>query len=186
MSTNQQSIKNYSGIFGNQVVLKNRKGKSVMTLPHVKPKVPPTEKQVAVRERLKLAAVYAHNAMKDPALSAMYAAKSGSKGFAPYRLAVFDYLRPPYIHQVDASGYHGNTGEKITVTAGDDFQLSSVTVKISHPDGSLIEEGACVLNMPASNYEYTATVQVAALTGVVILARAIDTPGNLTELSVTL
>jgi hypothetical protein len=185
MSTNQKLTKSYSGIFGHQVVLKNRRGKSVMTIPPVRPKVEPTEKQVAVRERLKLAVLYAQNVLKDPALLALYAAKS-VKGLTPYKLAVNDYLRLPYIHKVDASGYHGNTGDKITVTAGDDFRLDSVTVKISHPDGSLIEEGACVFNMPSGSYDYTTTVQVSALAGVIIIARAKDTPGNVTEHSVTL
>ena len=185
MSTNQKLTKSYSGIFGHQVILKNRRGQSVMTIPPVRPKVSPSSKQVAVRERLKLAVAYGKNAINDPALLALYAAKA-SKSLPPFRLAVNDFLKPPYIHEIDASGYHGNTGEKIIVAAGDDFRLDSVTVKITGPDGSLIEEGACVFNMPAGNYDFTSTVQVAALTGVVILARAKDTPGNVTELSVTL
>jgi hypothetical protein len=185
MSTNQDLTKSYSGIFGNQVVLKNRRGKSVMTIPPVKPKLTPTDKQVAARERLKLAVQYGRNVINDPALLAEYAAKA-RKGLPAYRLAVQDYLRPPYVHQVDASGYHGNPGEKIIVVAGDDFKLESVTVRISRPDGSMVEEGACVFNMPAGNYEYTPTVQVTPVAGTVILARAKDTPGNVTELSVTL
>src|ERR1035438_3943554 len=180
MSTNRKKVKNYSGIFGNEVFLKNRRGKSIMSMPHVKSKVPPTAKQITVRERVKLAVAYAKNAMNDPALLALYSAKA-INGLSPYRQALYDYLRPPYIHKVDTSEYHGNTGEKITVVAGEDFQLASVSIRISGSDGTLIEAGTCVLNTPTRNYEYTATVQVPALTGVVILARAKDTPGNVTN-----
>jgi hypothetical protein len=39
--------------------------------------------------------------------------------------------------------------------------------------------------MSAGNYDYTSTMEVSALAGVVILARAKDTP-DVTEVSVTL
>ena len=72
------------------------------------------------------------------------------------------------------------------MTVGDDFKLTSVTVKISDSDGTLIEEGDCVLNMPAVSYEYTSTVQHTTLAGTVISAQAKDLPGNVKELPVTL
>src|ERR1035437_10227172 len=151
MSINRKLAKTYSGIFGHQVVLKNRGGKIVMTIVPVRPKLDPTEKQVAVRERLKLAALYGSKVINDPVLSAEYSAKA-RKGMTIYRQAMNNFLRLPFIHKVDTSGYHGNPGDKINVTAGDDFKLKSVTVKISASDGTLIEAGECVLNMPAGNY----------------------------------
>ena len=185
MSKTTDLTKSYSGIFGHQVELKNRRGKSVMTIPPVKPKVPPTEKQIAVRERLKLAAAYACNVISDPVLLAPYAAKS-RKGLSPYRLAMMDFLRLPYILKIDASGYQGEVGNKIIVTAGDDFKITSVTLKITKPDGTSIEKGACIFSMPTGNYEYTATTQVPVPAGVILLAKVTDTPGNVTELSLTL
>src|ERR1017187_8932993 len=107
MSTNQKLAKSYSGIFGHQVVMKNRNGKSVMTMPYVKPKIPPTIKQIVARERLKLGVAYAKNVLNDPALLELYAAKA-AKGLSLYRLALYDYLRLPYIQKGDASGYNGN------------------------------------------------------------------------------
>ncbi|MCX6246607.1 MAG: hypothetical protein NTW10_02635 [Bacteroidetes bacterium] len=185
MTTQSELTKNYSGIFGNQVVLKNRRGSSVMTIPPAKPKTAPSDKQLAVRERLRLAAAYAANAMQDPVLHAEYAAKA-RKGRSAYRLAVIDFLRPPFIIQVDTAGYQGNTGDTITLTAGDDFRLVSVTLKISNPDGTLVEEGDCVINMPSGQYVYTAQEQISSAAGVVIRVRATDLPGNVTEKSVTL
>jgi hypothetical protein len=177
--------KGYSGIFGQQVILKNRRGQIVMILPHVRPKVKPSEKQVAARERFKLAAVYARNAINDPGLMAMYAAKA-TKLVPAYQLAVNDFLKQPAIITVDISAYKGNKGNRITVTAINDFMLKSVTLKICDPGGTLIEEGPCVLTLPAGTYDYISTVPVTALKGVIILATAKDMPGNVALRAVTI
>ncbi|MCX6246661.1 MAG: hypothetical protein NTW10_02910 [Bacteroidetes bacterium] len=185
MTTQSELSKNYSGIFGNQVVLKNRRGRSVITIPPARPKKAPTVKQSAARERLRLAAAYAARAMQDPVLQAEYAAKA-RKGRSAYHLALIDFLRSPFILQADTSGYHGNKGDKITISAGDDFKLVSVTLKISSHDGTLVEEGDCVISMPSGQYVYAAREQLPSTDGVVILVRATDLPGNVTEKSVTL
>jgi len=185
MTTQSELTKNYSGIFGNQVVLRNRRGRSVMTIPPAKPKTTPTDKQLAVRERLKLAAAYAASAMQDPVLQAGYAAKAG-KGGSAYRMAVTDFLRPPFIRQVDTSGYRGDPGDKIMITAGDDFRLVSVSLKIFNPDGTLAEEGDCAISKPSGQYTYVAGKQLPATGGVVIRVRATDLPGHVTENSITL
>lgn len=185
MSKNDQLSKSYSGVFGHQVMVKNRRNQAVITIPKVRTKQVPTDKQVAVRERIKLAAKYATNALTDPALLAEYSAKA-RKGMGPYRLAVNDFLRLPYIHKVDTSGYHGNPGDKITVVAGDDFKLTSVSVRITDPDCIVIEEDDCLFMMPSGNYEYTATNQIPSIPGATVLVRATDLPGNVTERSVTL
>jgi hypothetical protein len=185
MSAITRLIKTYSGIFGHQVTLKNRRGKSIMTIPRAKGKILPSAKQQVVRERLNLAAQYAAFVKNDPALLARYTAKA-CKGKSVYRLAANDFLRPPYIHKVDTTRYHGNPGNKIIVTAGDDFKLESVTVNISNPDGTTIEEGDCVFTMPTGNYECTAKEQIPVLTGYIVTAKAKDTPGNITQLSANL
>jgi hypothetical protein len=92
MATKSQLTKTYSGIFGNQVVLRNRRGRIVMTILPPRPKTPPTAAQLAVRERLKLAARYASAAMKDPVLRARYAAKA-RKGRSAFLLALIDFLK---------------------------------------------------------------------------------------------
>jgi hypothetical protein len=185
MSKANDLTKTYSGVFGNRVVVNEGKRKSKITMPLTKPRGKPSVKQVDQRARMKRSAVYAANAMKDPDLRAMYAAKS-RKGLPPFRVAANDYLRPPYIHKINASGYYGFPGDKISVTAGDDFGLAGVSVKISDTGNNIIEEGSCVLNMPTGNYDYFVTILVSALPGLVVTAKATDVPGNETELSVTL
>src|ERR1035437_8432736 len=123
MSINRKLAKTYSGIFGHQVVLKNRGGKIVMTIVPVRPKLEPTEKQVAVRERLKLAALYGSKVINYPVLSAQYSAKA-QKGMTLYRQAMNNFLRLPFINRVDTSDYHGNPGDKIKVTAGKELSVT--------------------------------------------------------------
>ena len=183
MSQNEDLIKLYSGIFGHQVILKNRKGKIVMIIPKLKPKVPPSEKQLAQRERLKQGARYANYVLETPALFAEYSAKAG-KGQSVYRIALNDFLKPPYIRKIDNSGYHGNIGDRIIVVAGDYFKVTSVTVKIYGEEGKVIEEGACVQRMPTGNYEYIATVQIPEQDCKGILASVTDLPGNVTSFAV--
>ena len=177
--------KNYRGKFGDQVVFRNRFGHSVMTIPPRRPKTGPTENQVAARRRFMLASRYAKDVLQDPDMLAAYMAKSRD-GLSPYILAVTDYLKPPFVDQVDASGYLGNPGDPIIVVAGDDFQLAGVTVKITDADGIMIEQGACVPNLTAGNYVLTSTVAVSNVAGTTITAKATDTPGHTAGLSVTL
>ena len=88
--------------------------------------------------------------------------------------------------QIDASGYRGNQGDKIVVTAIDDFALTEVTVKIADATGALIEEGPCAFNLVTGNYDFTATVSVPVPAGVTITAKATDTPGHSAEYAITL
>jgi hypothetical protein len=185
MTKQNDLTKNYSGIFGNLVILRNRRGKSVMTIPPARPETTPTEAQLAAQERFKRAADYASNAIKDPALKAEYAAKA-KDGMSAYVTAVADFLRLPSISQIDTSGYKGNAGDKIRVSARDDFRLVSVTLKISDTGGKEIEAGECVITKPSGQYEYVATQQMDFSNGAIIRVQASDLPGNVTEKSVTL
>jgi hypothetical protein len=185
MSTKQKLTKSYSGIFGHQVLLKNRRGKTVMTILPVKPKMPPSEKQVAVRERLRLAAAYGKHVKSDPALLAMYAERT-KKNQSVYRLAVNDFLRPSYIRQVDVSGYHGCPGEKIIVSACDDFKVMKVTVTLKTTSGEVVETGNCVKESGGSGWIYSVTTAQIDFTGFTVVAVAYDLPGHPGEKTVTL
>ena len=185
MSTTTELTKTYSGLLGNLVHVRSRKGKSIITIPIVKPPSAPTENQVRARKEFVAASKYAKNVLQNPDLLAAYTARERN-GLTAYILAVTDYLKPPYIDEVDVSGYLGNPGDKIGVVAGDDFGLSSVTVTITGAGGILIEEGECVMHPITGNYHFTSTVQVPDLTGVTITAKATDMPGHTDQLSVTL
>lgn len=185
MSTTNDLTKNYSGIFGNMVIARNRNGKTIITIPPKRPVTDPTENQINARRKFQLASRYAKTVLQDPDKLAAYTAKSRD-GLTPYILALTDYLKPPFVDQIDASGYQGNPGDKIGVTAIDDFELTAVTVKIVDAAGALIEQGPCVFNLITGNYDFTATVAVPDLAGVTIIAKATDTPGHSAELAITL
>ena len=184
-TTESKLTKSYSGIFGNQVLLKNRRGKSVMTIPPQKTPKPLTEKMDKWRKYFKQAAVYAKDSMQDPEKLAAYTAKARN-GMAPHVVALTDYLCPPYVDEVDVSGYRGNPGDKICVAAYDDFRIVSVGVQIADPAGNVLEEGDCVYNISSGRYDFTVTVAVPKLRGVTITATAHDLPAHTGKLSVTL
>ena len=184
-TTESKLTKSYSGIFGNQVLLKNRKGKSVMTIPPQKIPKPPTEKMIKWRKHFAHASQYATQSLLDPDKLAAYTAKSRD-GLAPYVVALTDYLHPPYVDEVEISGYRGNPGDKICVSAYDDFMITGVGVQIFDPAGNMLEEGDCVFNLSSGMYDFTVTVAVQKLRGVTITATARDLPGHTGKLSVTL
>ena len=185
MSTTDELIKNYSGLLGNLVVVKSRKGKSFITMPVAKVKKAPTEGQITVRQNFIKAARYAKKALLNPDMLAAYTARA-RQGLPPYIVAMTDFLKPPFVDQVDVSGYAGNPGDKIIVTAGDDFEISSVMVQIFGADDVMIEQGACTLDPISGNYDFTATVELPDLTDVTIVAKATDFPAHSGQMTVTL
>ena len=186
MSKTDELAKAYSGLLGDQVVVKRgRKGKNVMTLAKPRSKGVPTEKQLASRERMSLAAVYAKRAKEDPALWEMYTQRS-RKGLPTFRVAANDFLQLPFLRNIDTSGYFGNPGDSIRATAGDKIGLTEVKARLQAPDGTLVEEGPCVLDLPTGIYAYVATIMVADITGITVIITVRDIPGNVVRKSVTL
>jgi hypothetical protein len=183
--TENDLTKGYSGIFGNQVVLKNRRGKSVMTIPATKPRKLPNENQLRVRTRFTLASHYAVNILLDPLMKEVYTAKA-RKGRSAYLVAMTDYLRLPQVIDIDTADYEGKPGDRIHVVAYDDFAVTGVTVHILDNKGVVIEKGDCVQDPVTGYYDYAATVLVDDLTGAEIIAMASDYPGHTGKLSVTL
>jgi hypothetical protein len=156
-----------------------------MAKPPKKKRKAPTESQLAVRRKFKLASRWAVNALMDPEKLAIYQAKaSGMK--TPYVIAIKDYLCPPEILEINYSNYNGNVGDKIKVVAEDDVKVKSVTVTITDKTGVMIETGPCIEEPGTDSWYFTATVSVADLAGVVISAVAEDIPSHTGTLDVTL
>jgi hypothetical protein len=187
MSNTTENVltKTYRGKFGNQLVLRNRDNVSIMAKPPKKSQVPPSETQLAVRRKFKMASRWAKQALQDPATLAAYTARAtGMK--TPYVLAVTNYLKPPEVVEIITSGYAGEPGDTIRVVAADDFEVTEVTVKITDAAGTLIEQGACVEDLSADCWIYTTTVAVTDIEGLVISASAKDIPGHYGFLEITL
>jgi hypothetical protein len=187
MSNSRENVltKHYSGKFGDQMVFRSRNGLSIMAKPPKKTLKDANESQLATRRKFKMASRWAKDALQNPATLAEYTAMaSGMK--SPYVMAVTNYLCPPKINGINVSRYAGEEGNKIEVLATDDFKLKCVTVKITDATGTLIEEGPCQENLSSDCWEYTVTVTVTSLTGVVVCAAATDIPDHTTSLVVTL
>jgi len=187
MSTtkNNAITKNYKGKFADQLVFRNRYGKSIMAGLPKQITTPPTANQLNVRRKFLLASRYAKNVMQDPVALAAYKAKVHD-GLSPYVLAMSDYLKPPYVTSIDTSAYTGAIGDKILVIAGDNFAVVNVGVSIIGPNAVVVEHGLCTYVPLKDRYEYSATVAVPTITGLSVVAKATDTPGNTTELTQTL
>jgi hypothetical protein len=132
-----------------------------------------------------MATKWAKNVLADPVQLAAYNAMA-KNGKTAFMLAVTDFLKPPRISEIVCSGYNGHVGDKILVSAIDDFNVKEVSLNITDSSGNMIEEGQCQPDGTDMYWQYTATVEVSSLSGVVITAVAKDNPGHTGESTVTL
>src|SRR5512142_2857126 len=130
------------GRVGNVVIRQGRNGTVVARRPQPRYRRRATERQAAQRERFARAVAYAHRALEDPALRALYAARVQGTDRTPFNAAVADYSTPPSVDAVSLSAYHGRPGDVIRIRATDDAGVARVTVEIRTRQGALIEEGA--------------------------------------------
>lgn len=136
----------------------------------------PTEAQLAIRERFRLAAKYANATSGNPTLAAYYEAIAKSRKVPAREVMMTDFFRPPVVDVIDLSGFTGVVGSMIKVRAKDDVGVTGVTVAIRAEDDALLEEGVAVL--VDLDWVYTTTVAHPTGTPVSITATAVDRPGN--------
>lgn len=167
----------FSGKLGDQIVLRQRNGQTILAS---KPRITntePSEAQALTRINFACAVRYAKQVLLDAVTAAPYVAKAGN-GLTPFNLAVRDYLTVPIVRSIDATGYNGQPGDKIKVTAIDDFTVISVEVTIEQPDGTVIESGLCIPDQNGVDWHYTVTQANTIVSGQKIVAKVTDTPGN--------
>lgn len=179
-SINNPLTKGASGTVGDLLTFfKRPSGKTVMGIKRGKSRVKPTDKQIAIQERFKLATKYAKNAILDPILQPFYEKFAGPDQSA-YNMAFADAFTPPEIKDVSTVNYLGRVGDTITIRAIDAFKVVAVKVTIRTAVGDLIEEGNAVLQVNGLDWLYTATVANEELPGSKIKVTATDTPANAT------
>ena len=184
-SISEKLRKTYSGIFGNQVLLRSRRKNTVMTIEPVKNSKTYTENQEKVKERFRNGAAWAKEILKDPDLYELYLSRARD-GKTPYTVALTDYLRPPKILLIDTANYTGAEGDEVIVSAVDDVKVMQVEVAITGPNGVQVENGVCTRSQFGNFWTYVATTGVETTAGLTITARATDIPGNKGESQVTL
>lgn len=169
-----------SGALGDELVFRQRAGKTIISLPPVFEPGEPTAKQQAVREKFREAIRYTKIALSTPGVKEAYQAKAGA-GISAHNLAFADFFKAPVVTEIDISNYSGSPGDTIRVLATDDFKVQAVRVSILNAAGTVVEEGAAIAAPEGKDFWiYTATVANAAPAGGKVSVQASDLPGNVT------
>ena len=171
-----------SGMVGRQMVYRNCNGKIILSKrPRRTQKQ--TDAQLAQMLRFKEATIYAKAALTDEATRKAYSEKAQNSAdkLSAYNVAVADYLNAPVIKKVNLENYSGQAGEKIVVSAFDDFEMKEVTIEIRQSDNTLVEKGKALADSNGLDWVYTTQSANAMLAGSVVTACAVDRPGNVTK-----
>ena len=171
-------MRGMSGALGEELVFRQRAGKTVVSLPPISREDDPTDKQQEVRTKFQEATRYAKTALANPDLKAAYKAKS-PLGASAYNTAFADYFRAPEILNVDITGYNGIVGDTIHVIATDDFKVKAVQVTILDGAGAILETGAAVADAENDD-SWVYTITVSNPDGYLDKVEASDLPGNKT------
>ena len=73
---------------------------------------------------------------------------------------------------------NGKLGNLVAVKAFDDFQVRSVSICLTLPDGTVLEQGEAALNGSTGEWEYVTQSVVAPARILLIHATAADLAGN--------
>lgn len=163
-----------SGALGDELVFRQRAGKTIISLPPVPRPDNPTETQQAIRVKFQEASAYAKTVLANPVTKAVYAAKATADR-SPYNLALADHFKPPVIHSAEAPAFTGSPGDTVRILATDDFKVQSVYVTITDESGNTLEEGQATAS-EADVWTYALTTAQPDAAKAVI--RAGDLPGN--------
>ena len=174
-----------SGQIGDQIVIRQRGVKIILSQSPVASEKEATPAQTAHRQRFQQAIVYGQHVLANADDKAAYDSKATGlrNGF---NVAVADFMKAPQIDEIDVTHYRGAVGDAIRVRATDDFDVQRVTVSIHSADGALIEEGEAVQQDNVIDWIYTTTAANGDTSGDRIEVRAYDRPGNVTEADQTL
>ena len=176
--SNNHVMKGTRGMFGKQVVFKERYGEQFLSAPpNVKENRKPTPNQQAAQERFKTCSDYSIDAMKDSVMKAAYQ-KVAARGQTAQNMAFKDAYYPPEILNIISQGYTGTLGNIIVVHAVDDFKVARVNVQILNSNNELIEEGDAATDKHGVLWVYTTYIANANVPGSIIRAAAFDIPGN--------
>ena len=167
-----------SGKIGDQIVIRQRGGETIITQAPGKRTGEPTEAQKKHQEQFQQAIIYGKAAIADEATKEEYQEKAEGMKTA-FNVAVADFLHAPQIDEIDVTNYAGNKGDTIRVRATDDFKVVQVHIEIYNSDGSLVEEGDAVQQENGLDWIYTCTVDNTDTSGDKIVVKASDKPGNI-------
>ena len=169
-----------------EYVYKQRLGVPYLARVPNKSRTEPTQAQRDVRNKFVRAVRYAKELLLDPQASAPYLEAAAGKVQTPFNLIFRDFFKPPVVDSVDLSAYQGNVGDPVVISAFDDFEVTSVTVKITDANDAELESGAAlsVAGSPGM-WQYITSTGGHDPATVKVVATATDRPGNKTSLTAT-
>jgi hypothetical protein len=173
------TIEELRGAIG-EIVFKRVRGKIIATKkPVFSKEQKPSAKQLANRQRFREAAAYAKVAQKDPVLRPIYEPVARQRQVAVYTVALRDHRNAPKIKHIYLWGYQGQPGEQIAIQAKDDFGLAELQVRLTTPDGTVVEGGQALEDKPHSGFWlYTTTVAAVAGSTLRVEVEGADYAGN--------
>ncbi len=134
------------------------------------------------QSRFSEAAAYARKVLADPLQQRIYRELGSVRRQPPNALLISNFLNPPRVDLIEASGYRRKRGDLIKVLATDDIEVVGVDVRILTIDSEVLEEG------PATKQHgvwiYTATTDTPARESLTLEATATDRPGHSATLSI--
>lgn len=180
MAESKENVVTYglSGLIGKMLVFKKRGDKMIVSSRPKPSNKEPNEAQLAIRERFKLASIYASAAIKDPLIKEAYDSVATGNQSAFNRAFRDATLSPSFVDEPATSGYTGTVGDSISAKVIDDFKVIAVKVAIKDAGGVLIEEGDAVMDDNQILWNYTAQVANGNVSGCTVVFTASDLPGN--------
>ena len=177
------TILEFRGAMGD-MVFKKRYGKIYAYIKPTTSDGPPSEAQLAQRQRFTAAVEYGNIVMADDEARQLYELAGKDRDMSAFAVMVADALNTPEVKEIDLSTYSGAVGNIIRIKAIDDFSVSNVQVTIRNGEGAVLETNDAIETGPGSGlWQYTATTPVSAGTTVTISATAKDLPGGVGELT---
>lgn len=157
------------GALGDLFVIYERNGQIILAKRPCPSKKKPSPKQLEARYKLKIAAAYAKEILKDPELKAYYTAKAVGLKRNAYNMAVKDAYNSPEVQGIRLEE------DMVVVTAKNEFKVAAVEVRVVDTDGVLLERGAAVPRRNGVDWSYQAATLPA---GGRVIVVAVDLPGN--------
>jgi hypothetical protein len=183
-SRNNDATFGLSGRFGKMFSFRQLFGRTLATRRPGKRTGPGTSEQEQIKSRFKEGTIYGKGVIADPIKRALYGDLADT-GISAYNRSIRDFMKPPVVASIDTTNYHGDATDTIKIRATDDFQVAVVKVSIHTAAGELVEEGNAVAEANGADWLYSVSGENEAAVGSKIKATAIDLPGNISSLEVT-
>jgi hypothetical protein len=161
-------IQSVRGTLGDEFTIYERNGRIIIAKKRGRSKNQPTAKQLEARYKMRIAAAYAKEIIKDPDLKAYYQSLAGP-GQNAYNMAVKDAYRAPEIQHITLED------QEVIVTVKDEFRVAEVQVQVKDNEGRIVERGRAFLSRNGVDWHYKVTILPVGGKVVVV---AVDLPGN--------